>query len=106
MQENIEFQQEAIELEELNAKESGEPKSDLLGRLYTVKAQMLFALDNGRQQESIDACEQALEVYRSRTEDYTEEIQKLEMFIKQHKSTLEEEMFYRHQTTEDYRMTS
>ena len=43
---------------------------------------MLFALDNGRQQESIDACEKALEVYRARKEDYTEEIQKLEMFIK------------------------
>ena len=38
MQENIEFQEEAIELEELNAQESGKPKSDLLGRLYTVKA--------------------------------------------------------------------
>ena len=48
MQENIEFQQEAIELEELNTQEIGKPKSDLLGRLYTVKAQMLIALGDNR----------------------------------------------------------
>ena len=58
MEENLACQQEAIELEELNATESGKPKSNLLGRLYRVKGQMYEFLN--RWEESAAACEQAL----------------------------------------------
>lgn len=97
----------------MNAREAGDdkPKSDLLGRLYTVKAQMLLAIDNpheSHQRESIEAFEKAIEVYKSRPEDYSELISKLEQFIQTSKLALaeDEEMFHRRQTTEDYRMTS
>jgi len=38
MAENLACQEEAIVLEELNARETGKPKSELLGRLYRVQA--------------------------------------------------------------------
>ena len=60
-----------------------------------------------QRQESINACQKAIEVYKSRPEDYAELIQKLEEFMQTRKSALEEEeMFQRRQTTEDYHMTS
>jgi len=38
MEQNLDVMQEGIELEELNAYETQKPRSDLLARLYRVKA--------------------------------------------------------------------
>lgn len=53
MEQNLETMQEAIELEELNAYESGNPRSDLLARIYRVKTQMLEVLK--RHDESVES---------------------------------------------------
>lgn len=61
MDEIIEVQKEAIELEELNAAISGKPKTDLLARLYRVQAHMYFQIDNT--EESIRMAEQSISIY-------------------------------------------
>ena len=88
MEENLKVQNEAIALEEQNAQETGKPKSDLLGRLYRIKAQILEYLK--RNDESVVACNQALEVYEKQAKTNTgtgenakEVVSRLRTFIKQ-----------------------
>jgi len=50
-------------MEELNARETGKPKSDLLARLYRVKGQMLEYLD--KKDEAVIESEKALEAYKA-----------------------------------------
>ena len=79
MEENLKCQEEAIELEELNAEESGK-QSDLLCRLYRVKAHMCEYL--GQAEEAVLSCEKALAAYRARSDgDHSEVIGKLEGYI-------------------------
>ena len=99
MEENLKCQEEAIQLEELNARETGKPRSDLLGRLYRVKAQMLEYLKQN--EESKTACEQALQVYKELPGDHKEVVGQLERYLEA-KEKKDDEMFQREQTIEDY----
>eukprot|EP00353_Schmidingerella_taraikaensis_P000211 CAMPEP_0185594810 /NCGR_PEP_ID=MMETSP0434-20130131/76186_1 /TAXON_ID=626734 ORGANISM="Favella taraikaensis, Strain Fe Narragansett Bay" /NCGR_SAMPLE_ID=MMETSP0434 /ASSEMBLY_ACC=CAM_ASM_000379 /LENGTH=61 /DNA_ID=CAMNT_0028222383 /DNA_START=60 /DNA_END=245 /DNA_ORIENTATION=+ len=52
-EDNIKLQDEAIELEEFNARTTGKPKTHLLARLYRVKSHLLQVL--GRTDEAMEA---------------------------------------------------
>ena len=80
LEDNLKCQDKAIELEELNAKESGKPKSDLLGRLYSIKSQLLDHL--GKTDDAAKTCQQAIDVYRNLPGDNSVVIQKLESFYR------------------------
>ena len=80
MDQNLLCQDEAIEMEELNARETGKPKSDLLARLYRVKGQMLEYLD--KKDEAVIESEKALEAYKALPGDNQDVIQRLEGYIK------------------------
>lgn len=91
-------------MEELNARESGKPKSDLLGRLYRVQGQMCEVL--GLPAKALTAMENALEVYKNLPGDNTEITTKLEGYISAQKlkpaEEEDEEIFDRKMTIEDY----
>ena len=57
----MKLHKEAIELEELNANISGEPKSDLLARLYRTEAHMFFTID--KTEEAIASAEKSMNIY-------------------------------------------
>jgi len=70
------------------------PKTNLLARLYRVKAQILEFL--GRSDESTDAARQALEAYKGLPGDNTDVIRKLEEFLSMRTAVVtEEDLFHR-----------
>ena len=80
-EEIITLQDEAIELEELNARISPDKKrTPLLAKLYRVKAQLLQVLD-GRFDDSLEATKKAVDVYRELGND--KEAAMLEMLLKE-----------------------